>query len=115
MFTPLQFSSLKRFLALLIFIFSVNGSSLAQIYNMSNGTINTCAGTFYDSGGAGGNYANNSNIVQTFCSNAGAGSCFQVQFTAFNTRNSADYLNIYDGPNIASPLIRNLLWKHWCI
>ena len=39
-----------------------------QTYTMSNATINTCSGTFYDSGGSGGNYMDNQNLTMTFCS-----------------------------------------------
>lgn len=75
----------------------------AQTYNMANGTINTCSGTFYDPGGAAGNYTNNLNLTQTICSNAG--NCLTVNFTAFRTQGGNDVLSIYDGPNTASPLI----------
>lgn len=72
-----------------------------QTYNMIGGTITTCSGTFYDPGGAG-NYANNQNITETFCSSSG---CLSINFTSFRTQGGNDILTIYDGPNITSPLI----------
>src|SRR6218665_2373067 len=74
----------------------------AQTYTMAAGTINTCAGTFYDPGGTG-NYGNNANVTETFCSTSG--NCIRVTFSAFNTESGYDYLYVYDGSSIASPLI----------
>lgn len=74
----------------------------AQTYNMANGTVNTCSGTFYDPGGAS-NYANNLNVTQSFC--ATAGNCITFNFTSFRTQGGNDILTIYDGPNTASPVI----------
>lgn len=78
-------------------------NSYAQVYNMTAGTINTCGGTFYDAGGSGAQYTNNSNITETFCSNAG--NCLRVTFTAFNTQAGNDFLTIYDGPNNTFPTL----------
>lgn len=69
----------------------------------SGGTTNICNGNFYDSGGNPGNYSNNEYYVKTLCSNAG--NCIRVSFTSFNLENGFDFLNVYDGPNLGSPLI----------
>lgn len=76
----------------------------SQNYNISNSTINTCSGNFYDTGGPGGNYGNNQNIVQTFCSTT-PGEAIQLAFSAFNVENNFDFLIIYDGPTTGSPVI----------
>ncbi|MBK6964735.1 MAG: hypothetical protein IPH20_12535 [Bacteroidales bacterium] len=39
---------------------------LIPVFNMSNGTVTTCTGFFYDSGGASGTYQNGENFTMTF-------------------------------------------------
>ncbi|MDX2002311.1 MAG: CUB domain-containing protein [Chitinophagales bacterium] len=74
-------------------------------YLMSNSsTVTTCSGTFYDSGNSGSNYSNNENFTKTFTS-ASAGQQIRFTFSAFSTEANDDYLYIYDGPTVASPLI----------
>ena len=75
----------------------------AQTYNNPGGTINTCSGSFFDTGGSGGDYGNSQNITTTFCSNAG--NCVSLNFSAFNLESGWDYMYIYDGPNTGSPMI----------
>lgn len=77
-------------------------------YLMSNSSVSTCTGIFYDSGGASGEYSNNEDFVMTF--NPGTpGSKIKMNFIEFNVEyNSSciyDYLEIYDGPSTSSPLI----------
>ncbi len=93
----------KVILIYVLFLLFLGTTAQAQTYNMANGTINTCSGTFYDPGGAAGNYTNNLNLTQTFCSNAG--NCLSVNFTAFRTQGGNDVLTIYDGPTTAAPII----------
>ncbi|HNV95855.1 MAG TPA: hypothetical protein PKG63_05225, partial [Bacteroidales bacterium] len=63
---------MKKFtltLSFLIFSFIL---IFAQTYTINTGgTISTCSGTFYDSGGGSGTYQNNENYTMTFCSNNG--------------------------------------------
>jgi gliding motility-associated-like protein len=73
-------------------------------YNMSNGTYSVCSGTFYDSGGLGGDYLNSESYTMTFCSST-PGYNIQFNFTSFNIESCCDHLSIYDGPNTSSPLI----------
>ncbi|MDO9510495.1 MAG: BACON domain-containing carbohydrate-binding protein [Bacteroidales bacterium] len=77
-------------------------------FNMSNTTINTCTGNFYDPGGPTGNYSNNQDFTTVF--NPGTpGNSLQFVFTSFALEAQAtcnyDYLKIYNGNSIAAPLI----------
>jgi gliding motility-associated-like protein len=103
-----KFSNLVRNI-FLISLITISGTDLfAQVYEIDlvNGqTINTCSGTFYDSGNnltLPGNYNNLENYTVTFC--APAGNTYNFNFTTFSLRN-LDVLNIYDGPDASSPLI----------
>ena len=73
-------------------------------FNMTNGTVTTCTGNFYDSGGPSGNYANNENFTETFYPST-AGSMIRFTFNSFNTESGYDYLRIYNGTTTAAPLI----------
>ena len=55
---------MKKYILLFFVLFSLGLS--AQTYNMSNAPVNTCTGTFLDSGGTG-NYGNSQNFTKTFC------------------------------------------------
>lgn len=71
--------------------------------NIGNCVDTTCGGFFYDSGGPAGNYGNNESFKHTIVGDLGG--CFSVQFTDFDLEPGMDYLEIYDGPNTAYPLI----------
>ncbi len=81
---------------------TISCGSCGSSYLMNNTSVATCSGLFFDSGGSASNYGNNENFTKTFCSSAG--SCLQIQFTAFNIK-SGDNLIVYDGPTVASPQI----------
>ena len=93
-------------LKLLGFIVTVLGATSvnAQTYNMANGSISTCSGNFYDSGGSGGTYGNSQTFVYTFCSST-PGQSVSVNFSMFDLESGWDYLYIYDGNNTGAPLI----------
>lgn len=78
--------------------------SNAQIYTMTNSSVTVCSGTFYDSGGAGGNYANNQNFSMTFYP-AIAGNFIQIVFLSFDVQDNYDLLYVYDGNSTSAPLI----------
>lgn len=65
-------------------------------------TITTASGPFMDSGGAG-NYSDDERTITTIAP-AGATNV-TVTFSSFNLENTWDYLYIYDGATINSPLI----------
>lgn len=75
---------------------------------MQNGTQTTCNVLFYDSGGENGNYSSYEDYTLTFTP-ASAGADIKAVFSAFDVEPSAgcnyDYLRIYNGNSILSPLI----------
>jgi PKD repeat protein len=73
-------------------------------YNMANGTITTCSGNFYDSGGPSGNYSNNANLTETFYPST-PGAMIRCVFNSFNTQAGNDILRIYDGINTSATLL----------
>ncbi|MFN5793752.1 MAG: GEVED domain-containing protein [Bacteroidota bacterium] len=95
---------MKKLLLIASFLFSIGIQ--AQTYLMGNGSnsYTTCSGTFYDSGGATGNYQSNENGTVTFFPST-PNSVLQVTFTSFDTEDLYDGLMIYNGPTAFSPLI----------
>jgi len=79
-------------------------ASLAQTYLMNGTPINDCNGTFYDSGGANGNYNNNQNLSTTICSDGSAGTHIQLNFSGTDLA-PGDELCFYDGPNATATLL----------
>jgi uncharacterized protein (TIGR02145 family) len=73
-------------------------------FNMTDSTVTTCTGNFYDSGGLEGNYLDNENFTMTFYP-AMPGAVILAGFIAFSTETGYDFLRIYDGPDAESPLI----------
>ncbi|MCE1202364.1 MAG: C25 family cysteine peptidase [Bacteroidia bacterium] len=71
-------------------------------YLMTNSTVTASNGTFYDSGGANGQYQNNENLTMTFMPTQ-PGSPLKFTFTAFDTENNYDKLWIYNGPDVNAP------------
>ncbi len=70
--------------------------------NIANGTITSCGGGFYDSGGGTAGYAANENFTQTFCS--GNSDKFRFSFSSFNF-GTGDTLFVYDGNSVNDYLI----------
>lgn len=64
----------------------------------------TCGSTFTDQAGISANYANNSNSMTTLCP-SNSGEVVTVNFTSFATEQNWDFLKIYDGNTVLSPLI----------
>ncbi|MGI5821449.1 MAG: CUB domain-containing protein [Bacteroidales bacterium] len=74
------------------------------VYNISNGTVTTCEGVFYDSGGPDANYMHNDNKVMTFCSENEEFIHFTFQPNNFKVHLS-DTLYVYDGASVSAPII----------
>jgi PKD repeat protein len=99
-------------------IFSAAGDSAVLIkqnfilvkpdYTMMNASFEVCSGTFYDSGGEVSNYSNNEDYILTFYP-ATAQAKIEVSFLSFDVQSIAgctyDFLNVFDGSGISSPLI----------
>ena len=66
-------------------------------------TITSNSGSFYDTGGAGGNYQDDERELWLF--QPLNSSNVTLDFTLFNTELDYDYLYLYDGDSIGSPLI----------
>ena len=77
-------------------------------FNMTNGTVTTCMGNFYDSGGPSGSYQDNENFTMTFYP-ATSGAMMRFNFTSFDVESNAtcnyDKLSIYNGEDASSTLI----------
>jgi hypothetical protein len=67
-------------------------------------TVTATGGTFYDTGGPSGVYANDERKLWLFQPSGGATSV-SMNFTSFSLENNYDYLFIYDGATVNSPLI----------
>lgn len=82
-------------------LFIVSILMFFTLLNVKSQTVG-CTGTSLDPGGAG-NYANNANFTQTFCSNNGQP--IYLIFNSFNLENNWDFLYIYNGNSTAAPQI----------
>ncbi|MDP1622683.1 MAG: PKD domain-containing protein [Bacteroidales bacterium] len=74
------------------------------IFNIASGTVTTCTGDFYDTGGPTGDYQNNETITETFYPST-TGAMIRFNFTSFATESGYDTLTIYNGINSSAPLI----------
>ncbi len=79
---------------------------------MTNGSITTCEGIFYDTGGSSSNYGDNQNIIMTLIPDS-ADHLMTLDFVEFDVEpdnNCAyDWLKIYDGSNTSAPVMGT-----WC-
>ena len=91
---------MKKIIFILSLISSI--SIYSQDVVIQNGTVNTCNGTFLDTGGSAGNYGSNENFTFTICPDS-PGQLVQLQFTEFSTQLNADVMAIYDGPDTTAP------------
>ncbi|HOE05576.1 MAG TPA: T9SS type A sorting domain-containing protein [Bacteroidales bacterium] len=92
-----------------LIMFIVGVCSVASLHSQTylisqSGTISTCSGTLYDSGGATGSYGNGESYTITICSSMAGGSV-KLLFSAFDLEHGYDLLSIYNGPNVNSPAL----------
>ncbi len=94
---------------LLVLISLISSMSIkAQDFLISDGgTVNTCSGTLFDSGGPANPYQNNEFNVITFCSDI-PGSCIGLNFTAYDIESGFDLLTFFAGNSTAAPVIATL-------
>ncbi len=80
-------------------------------YFIGNLNATTCYARFYDSNGPDAGYTAGENLVTTFTS-PDAERVFKIRFTSLDIESStgctSDVLNVYDGPDINSPLLISL-------
>ena len=88
---------MKKYLILYFMLLPFIGLS-QDILISEGGTVNTCSGTLFDSGGGSGNYSSNENYSITICPD-NPGQNIELDFTSFSTQLNADILTIYDGPD----------------
>lgn len=63
-----------------------------------------CGGNYVDTGGLGGNYANNENLTTVICP-VTVGDAVTVTFTSFNTQAGSDLLKVYNGNGVAGNVL----------
>lgn len=66
-------------------------------------TYTASSGSFYDSGGASGNYSNDERKIYLFTQSGATN--IQLNFTAFSLENTWDYMYIYNGGSVWSPQV----------
>ena len=68
--------------------------------------IDACGGTFYDTGGNGGDYSSSEGFIWTYCPDV-AGMIIQMDFTMWDVEaaNNDDQLQVFDGDDITAPLL----------
>ena len=86
---------------------SLTWPGLVQVYEpypMQNGTISSCHGLFFSSGGECGHYGNNEDITMTIMPARGYRNLKAI-FYQFRTESGQDILTIYNGTSIEAPII----------
>ncbi|MFP4447129.1 MAG: C25 family cysteine peptidase [Bacteroidales bacterium] len=68
------------------------------------GTVSTCVGLFYDSGGPDGEYNNDENYTMTF-EPATSGNVIKAEFLSFAVESGYDWLKVYNGNSTSDELI----------
>jgi uncharacterized repeat protein (TIGR01451 family) len=84
-----------------------NQQAASTIIMGATSVATTCNANFYDSGGLTGNYLNNQTQTLTVYP-ATAGGQLSVTFNSYSLEDNYDYLTIYSGTNINSPILATL-------
>ncbi|MCA6362703.1 MAG: T9SS type A sorting domain-containing protein [Bacteroidetes bacterium] len=93
---------MRKLLFVLLLSIIASVPALAQSYIMSNTTVTTCSGIFYDTGGGSGDYGSNESLTMTITS--ANGNRVNVNFSSMIFA-SGDGMVIYDGPTTSHPRI----------
>ena len=92
-----------------VFLFGflmLSNLSFGQVFNMDGTPINSCTGSFFDSGGADGTYGNNESLTTTICPSTVNPTGTHIRLTFAPAEITApDNLCFYDGLSTAEPLI----------
>jgi len=83
-----------------------NVTNFGNLVLMQDGTVTTCSGTFYDTGGPNGTYQCNEDITMTIAPST-PGAKMKFNFTAFDCEDGWDFLKVYDGADVNAPMIGN--------
>lgn len=94
---------MKKIIYILFLSFSIPLWPQGYVMN-NNAAVTSCSGTFYDSGGASGNYGNNQQFTKTFHS-ASPGMAVRLNFSAFEVEAYTDFLYVFDGVNDTAPIL----------
>ena len=82
--------------------------TVSSEYFMQDGTVTTCEGIFYDSGGPNSNYSDDEDFTMTFLP-GNAGAMVKAEFLSFSVEAQSnceyDWLKIFDGTDTQSPEI----------
>ncbi len=88
---------------LFILVVGLTVRSEAQII-IKNGSVSTCSGVFYDSGGSGSDYRPNESYVFTICSNDPTRNHISLGFDQLDIA-TGDELCFFDGNSVNAPLL----------
>ncbi|HKK60524.1 MAG TPA: carboxypeptidase regulatory-like domain-containing protein, partial [Salinivirga sp.] len=78
--------------------------NVLPVFYMQDGSVTTCNGVFFDTGGPDGEYSTSENLIFTIYP-AEAGKVSRLDFVAFETESGYDYLTIYDGEDATATQI----------
>ena len=96
--------TMNKFIISFVLLISIYPSlTFGQVvFNITQDSIRTCEGLFFDSGGENGNYTSNENEVITICADGFGLSHMQISFQEIDLADG-DQIILYDGPDTNSP------------